>query len=243
MDLTFDSKNIVKTLAILALLLVIAHVISHVAIHHSINPLSEVMIEKFSLEGEANFPAFFSSFLLLFSGFLFLVISKGRRQQEQTLQNKTLWKFWGGLSAIFVFLSLDEAVQLHEKLDTELIWSSFDTSGLLAWPWVILYASLATVLLALYFRFWLQLPLGFRIAYAVAAGVYIGSALGFEMLEALEYTTQGGVTTKYLILTTVEEIMEMAAIIFLIHTNLRFITTHIPNLNISFSPAGTLVQK
>ncbi len=142
-----------------------------------------------------------------------------------------------------MFLSLGEAVQLHEKLDTELSWSSFDTTGLLAWPWVILYASLATVLMALYFRFWLQLPLGFRIAYAIAAGVYVGSALGFEMLEALEYTTQGGVTTRYIILTSVEEIFEMAAIIFLIRTNLHYIITHIPNLNISFSPAGSLVQK
>lgn len=238
MYLKFDSKYTVKALIIVAVVLIIAHVVSHLLINQSVNPLSEVMMEKFSLEGEANFPAYFSSFLLLSAGILFMIICKGSR-----LQGQSLWKYWGGLCGIFVFLSLDEAVQLHEKLDTELIWSSFDTSGLLAWPWVILYASLATVLLALYFRFWLQLPFRFRLAYAIAAGVYIGSALGFEMLEALEYTTNGGVTTKFIILTTIEEILEISAIIFLIHTNLRFITTHIPDLHISFAPAGSLVQE
>lgn len=237
MDLTFDPKYIVKALLVLAVMLVAIHVGSTFFISQSVNPVSEVLVEKFSLEEEGNFPSFFSAFILLVSAALFALIGKGRR-----LQHNASWKYWTGLGGIFLFLSLDEAVQIHEKLDTPLIWSSFDTSGLLAWPWVILYASLATVLLALYFRFWLALPLRYRIAYAAAAFVYIGSALGFEMLEALEYTTHRRVTTKYIILTSVEEILEMSAIIFLIHTNLQYLTSQIPDLNISFS-TRTLSEK
>ena len=230
MDLTFDPKSIVKSLFVLAVLLVVLHAGSTFFISQDINPFSEVLVEKFSLEEEGNFPAYFSAFILLVSAALFTLIGKGRR-----LQQHGSWKYWSGLGFIFLFLSLDEAVQIHEKLDTELIWSSFDTTGLLAWPWVILYASLSLGLLSLYFRFWLSLSTGYRIAYAVAAFVYIGSALGFEMLEALEYTTHGRVTTRYIIYTSLEEILEMAAIIFLIHTNLQYLISRIPNLNISFS--------
>lgn len=230
MDLTFDPRDIVKTLLLLAVLLVALHIGSTIFFIQSVNPFSEVLVEKFSLEEEGNFPSYFSAFILLAAAALFGIIGKGQRQQQNTF-----WKYWSGLWAIFLFLSLDEAVQIHEKLDTPLIWSSFETSGLLAWPWVILYGSLATVLLALYFRFWLALPLRYRIAYAATAFVYIGSALGFEMLEALEYTTHGGVTTKYIIYTSVEEILEMSAIIYLIHTNLQYLNSQIPDLNISFS--------
>ncbi len=87
MYLTFDPKYIVKALTILAVVLVLMHVISIAFISQSVNPLSEVLVEKFSLEGEGNFPAYFSSFLLLSAGILFVIISKGTR-----LQGQSLWK-------------------------------------------------------------------------------------------------------------------------------------------------------
>ena len=235
MTIQFTTRKIVKSLVLIAALLVLIHVVSLVLIKQNVNQLTEVLVEKFSLEGEGNFPSYFSAFILFFAAGLFGVIGKGAR-----MQHKSTWKYWTGLSGIFVFLSLDEAVQLHEKLDTDLIWASFETTGLLAWPWVILYGGLAAIVGGIYFRFWLGLPAKFRFAFAVAAAVYVFSALGFEMLEALEYTTNGGVTTRFIFLTSVEEILEMSAIIYLISTNFKYISESFPDLKISFETPSSL---
>ena len=230
MTIQFSTRKIVNTLLFIGVSLVLVHVLSLVLIKQNTNQLTELLVEKFSLENEGNFPAYFSAFILFFSAGLFLVIAKGAQ-----LQQTSTWKYWFGLAFIFAFLSLDEAVQLHEKLDTDLIWSSFETSGLLAWPWVILYGGLAAIVGGVYFRFWLGLPAKFRLAFAIAAAVYVFSALGFEMLEALEYTSNGGVTPRFIFLTSVEEIFEMSAIIFLISTNFKYIAEAYPELNIIFA--------
>lgn len=235
MTLNFSPKTIVKSLFIIALLLISFHTVSLILVSQSANQLTEVLEEKFSMEREGNFPSYFSAFILFLAAVQFSIISRGTR-----LLKNSSWRYWSGLSFIFVFLSLDEAVQLHEKLDTDLIWASVETSGLLAWPWVILYGSIATVIAVIYFRFWLRFVLKFRIAYALAAAVYVFSALGFEMLEALEYTTNGGDTLKYTLLTSAEEIFEMAAILFLINTNFTYTLVNLPDLSISFGPVSHL---
>lgn len=231
MKLQLSARKATGILAFIAIGLSLVH-IGVTYLHLSFdNRITEVFIEKFSLEEEGNFPSFFSAVLLLVAAGSFLVISQG----TSYLKDNRDWKYWLGLVFVFVFLSLDEATQLHEKLDTDLIWSSYDATGLLAWPWVIIYAALVTIFAVLYLRFWLRFSRQFRIYYVLAAVVYVGSALGFEMLEALVYTTRGGYTLTYIILTSVEEMLEMAAITFLIYTNLRYITVHFSDLNISFA--------
>ena len=235
MTLQLSTKTIVKSLSVLAGLLVVLHIISLVADHEFGNRITSVMVEKFSMENEGNFPTYFSAFILFFAAVLFGIISKGLR-----LSKKPEWQYWSGLSLIFVFLSLDEAIQIHEKLDTDLIWSSFETYDLLAWPWVILYGALAMLIMIVYFKFWWDMPIKYRISFAVAALLYVGSALGFEMLEAREYTTNGGETLRYVVLTTIEECCEIIAIIYLISTNFKYITDYLPDLHISFAPANRL---
>ncbi len=234
MNLKLSTRKATGILAIIAVVLSLIH-IGVTYLHLSFdNRITELFIEKFSLEEEGNFPSFFSAVLLLVASGTFLVIS----QSTIRLKGSRDWKYWLGLAFIFLFLSLDEATQLHEKLDTDLIWSSYDATGLLAWPWVIIYAALVTIFAVLYLRFWLRFSKQFRIYYVLAAAVYVGSALGFEMLEAFVYTTQGGYTLTYIILTSIEEMLEMAAITFLIYANLKYITVHLKDLNISFAADG-----
>lgn len=231
MNLQLSARKATGILAIIAIGLSLIH-IGVTYLHLSFdNRITEVFIEKFSLEEEGNFPSFFSAVLLLVAAGSFLIIS----QSASYLKNNRDWKYWLGLAFIFVFLSLDEATQLHEKLDTDLIWASYDATGLLAWPWVIIYAALVTIFVVLYLRFWLRFSRPFKIYYALAAAIYVGSALGFEMLEALVYTTRGGYTMTYIILTSIEEMLEMAAITFLIYANFKYITVHLADLNISFT--------
>lgn len=220
MKLRFPHERIAALLAILAVALALLHIIGLGLDAKYDNRITELLVEKFSLEGEGNIPAFFSASLLLFTSVLFLIIGWAKKNSTTPVYAN----YWLGLGVVFLFLSLDEAAQIHEKLDTDLIWGAYESTGLLAWPWVIIYGGLALLFAASYFKFWMQLPWGFKPHYMAAAVIYVGSALGFEMLEALEYTTHGGYTFTYVVLTSVEEMFEMGAIVYVIYTNMRFLS-------------------
>lgn len=232
MNVRILPKNALYLLLAASAMLAVLHTISLSLDYWRSNAVTEVLVEKFSLEGEANFPTYFSSMLLAISSITFAFIAIGVRQSEDS----SSWRHWMGLCLIFQFLSLDEATQIHEKLDTEIIWASIETSGLLAWPWVIIYMGLVLTFGVFYFRFWLRLPRHFRIMYAACAAVYVGSALGFEMLEAREYTSNGGPNFAFVVLTSIEECCEMVAISFLVWTNLTYIASHFSDLRLAVGP-------
>ena len=196
------------------------------------NKITELLVEKFSLDLERNFPTYFSALLLFTSSVLFYLIWWIKEHSPETRDGR----YWLGLGMIFLFLSIDEAAHIHEHFDTKLIWGAYKTTGLLAWPWVIVYGSLVTLFVLGYFKFWLRLPEAFKISYLLAGSVYVSSALGFEMLEALEYSThQGAATFKYIVLSSFEESLEMSAITFLIYTNMRYLAYACPPHQFSFS--------
>ncbi|MDZ4698233.1 MAG: hypothetical protein SH809_00895 [Rhodothermales bacterium] len=211
--------SVVKVLAGVILLLTVAHVFSMALWWTGQNRLSELLVEKFSFGGEGNIPAFFSAVLLLLASALFGLIGRCARAIDGAKSGH-----WMALAGVFLFLTLDEAAQIHEKLDTDLIWGSLETSGFLAWPWVILYGGLVAAFFVVFGRFWLGLPATIKWPYAVAAALYVGAALGFEMLEARVYTEAAGPGPLFDILVTIEEFLEMSAILYAIHTSLRYLS-------------------
>lgn len=174
------------------------------------------------MDGEGNFPALFSALLLLFAAFQFTIIARLTYQQRD---NADWHRHWQVLALTFLFLAVDEAVLIHEKFDNNTLLSFVNTSGLLAWPWVILYGGLVLVFVAVFFKFWWALPVRYRVMYFVCAVTYVSAALGFEMLGALVYTAHDTETLLYLCLMTLEEFLEMAAIVLLIFTSFSFLDT------------------
>jgi len=74
--------------------------------NNNINWLSNL----FNIRTEGNIPAYYSSSTILFASFLLGFISLFRKTYGL---NYSLWSI---LSVIFLYLSLDEAVQLHERV-------------------------------------------------------------------------------------------------------------------------------
>lgn len=231
MILHFPIKRFGKVLALVVGLLFAFHVTS-ILLHNSLdNRFSGLLVEKFSFDLERNFPTFFSALLLFISSLLFFLISWAKKNSVA----KQGFRYWSGLGVIFLFLSTDEAAHIHEHFDTELIWGAYQTSGLLAWPWVIVYGVFVSLFVAGYFKFWLHLPLQFKLRYFFAGFTYVGSALGFEMLEALEYSTnESTYTAKYLVYSSIEELFEMSAIAFLVCTNMRYLASTFPSVVFGF---------
>jgi hypothetical protein len=156
-----------------------------------------------SLSYEANLPTWYSSGLLWTAG-LGLACCGWRE-----LGRGRVW--WWGLAAIFMLLSLDESIELHEEL------GGAERMGVLYFSWVVPGALLTGLFCAAYLRFWWRLPTTTRRGFGWAFAIYVGGALGMELPLGAWYELHGDENLGYAMLDLVEESMEIAGLsVFLV---------------------------
>ncbi len=165
------------------------------------------LVFLFSVGADANFPTYYSSFAILCCAGALALLGKG--EQHGALIRPA---HWFGLSLIFVFLSIDEMLELHERA-TEPMRSIFGTSGLFYYAWVIPYSLAALLIFGAYVRFLFALPKRTSILIIVAGFLFVGGAVGVEMLGGLQAEVYGTRNLTYVLLQTLEETMEMSGII------------------------------
>ncbi len=69
------------------------------------------LVPMFSFGSEHNVPAYYSALTVLFCALLLAIIATIERKREASGAG-----YWWGLAAIFLFLALDEALALHERI-------------------------------------------------------------------------------------------------------------------------------
>lgn len=181
---------------------------------------SDKLTHWFSLGAERSFPAWFSSGLLLLAGMLLGLIAVQKRRGGDPFALR-----WALLSVVFVALSLDEAVGLHENLCRS-DWG-FRPDGFLAFWWVVPAGLLLVPFGLLYVRFLLRLPRRTLLLFLLSAGIYVGGAVGLEMISAKFYSVSGRRDTfGYLSAMVLEESMEMFGIVLFCHALLGYMSRH-----------------
>ena len=146
-----------------------------------------------------------------------------------------LIRYWRTLRYIFIYLALDEAFQIHEIFIIPDLGKQLP--GIFHFVWVIPYG-LVTLYFANYFRkFIFLLPQKIRNRLVISGFLYIGGALGMEMLEGVWVRIAGGMQNLvYALLASVEEMIEIIALLLLIHTLLTYILHYCQeNLAIEFN--------
>ncbi|MEA5450050.1 hypothetical protein VB780_15825 [Leptolyngbya sp. CCNP1308] len=166
-------------------------------------PSSEWFYELFSLDEELNIPAWYSSFMLLSASLLLAVITSIKKTDKY-------FSYWKSLSLIFLFLSLDEAFSFHEILIIPALREAFNLLPIFFHTWVIFGIPAVVFFGFKYLRFFLDLPRQTRYLFLLATALYLGGALGMEMVSGLlrVYFGQFGVSTTIAIV--IEELLEMA---------------------------------
>src|SRR5262245_60063408 len=177
------------------------------------------MIRLFNLEGESNVPEWYSSCLLLSCGALVGIIASVQRGKRYA------WH-WGILSLAFIYLSMDEAAQIHE-MSIKPLRAMFHFSGFLYFGWVVPAALLLLVFGISYLGFLASLPRSTRFTFILAFMVYVGGAIGVESISASFISTTGGQTVPYRLLVTLEETMEMLGLIIFIRGLLQYIAEYL----------------
>src|SRR5690606_37195525 len=142
-------------------------------------------VPRFALDGEGNVPSWYSSGTLLTICVLLAAISGFARQTGDSW-----WRYWSGLSALFLWLSMDEAASFHELL-TSPVRRWLGAGGMFYWAWVVPGLMFIGVLAVVYMRFVLALPRFTRTLFILSALTFLAGALGVEMLVGPWVETRG----------------------------------------------------
>ena len=195
--------------------------------HDSLYGLSRL----FDLGQEANVPTFFSALLLLTASSLLTIISFAKWQSSDRFA-----KHWTTLAAGFFYLALDESAQIHELLILPMrtLLGRY-SEGIFYFAWVVPGIAIIAILAFTFFRFWRSLDRSAMIYFAVSGVLYVGGAVGIEMVDGLVAAMFGKDNLLYNMLVVVEEGMEMSGVILFIAGLLRYLRDHAPTVELEIS--------
>lgn len=184
-------------------------------------------VPEFDLARESNIPTYFSALLLLSASILIGVIARFVRKM-----GAPFYRHWFALSLIFVYLSVDEAASLHERLG-EPVRAVLEPGGMFTYAWVIPGMGLLALFVLAYARFFFHLPSRWKVLFGGAGVLYVLGGLGCELVGGW-YASQYGVTFTLSIITLVEEVLEMAGVACFIYALLEYVRAHISGVLIRF---------
>ena len=177
------------------------------------------LLPLFSLDAEKNVPSYFSAFLLLCSAILLAVITVREKRRAGTL---TL--YWAILSLGFLLMAVDEALSFHERL-VQPLRDLFGTAlpSAFHFAWVIPGIAVVLLLAVFFTRFLMRIPTKTRNTFLLAGALYLGGAIGFEMIGGNYVASYGVRDLPYYLIATIEETLEMAGVIVFIWALLTYI--------------------
>lgn len=191
------------------------------------NKVSRLVIKLLDFNLEANLPTYFSSLLLMGNGFLLALIGSRYKALGQKF-----WH-WYGLAAIFIFLAFDEMIQIHEQLRAPME-GLFNTSGLLYFAWFIPYIAVTIIIAIAYFKFMMRLPKKILKLFIIAGMLYVGGAVGMEMLGGWHAEIHGEKTITYALMYSFEELLEMSGAAVFMYALISYITEEFKNFKLKF---------
>lgn len=162
-----------------------------------------IILGRFDLNAEGAVPSWFSSLLLAASGVTVLAIATLKQQVRDRYR-----LHWLLIGLMFVYLSADEAAEIHE------MWRHY-LMPYTNWTGVFFYRStvpnviLATVVGLLLLPFARALGRGTQIRLLASAALYVAGAIGVEMLGGAHHEALGMENLRYQLLVAAEETLEM----------------------------------
>lgn len=196
------------------------------------------LIPLFDVNSEQNIPTYFSSFLLIFSSLLLLIIAIIERNRKYVDFSK-----WAILSLCFLYMAFDEALSFHEKLTIPMRnLMDYDHLGIFYWSWVIPGIAIVILFAIFFLRFFLRLNAKTRLNFLIAATLYIGGAIGLELIGGWYAEIHGQDNLTYNMLTSIEESLEMAGAIVFIWGLLTYMSENFKTVQFHFTGVGEYPQ-
>jgi hypothetical protein len=128
-------------------------------------------------------------------------------------------------------MAIDEAWSFHEMLvDPVRGLLGHDSLGMFYYAWVIPGMAGVGILALLFLGFLLRLPSSTRWSFLAAGTIYLGGAIGIEMIGGRYGEAYGFENLTAQLMTHLEESMEMAGMIVFIFALLRYLAEQCPKV-------------
>jgi hypothetical protein len=190
MALKLSPKKTFLLLCTLISVIIFAHFVSQSILHFTgAQPGTTLyeLLRRFNLDGEIAIGSWYSSVALLVSSFLLLITGFVKKEGSEKY-----YFHWFSLASIFLYLSIDEMIAIHE-LSVEPVRSVTGIeSGLLYFAWVIPALIIIGIVTLFFIKFFINLPKKTKILFALSFAIFIGGSVIVEMLSAQSYTSVSG---------------------------------------------------
>jgi hypothetical protein len=160
-------------------------------------------LRRFGLGVEASIGTWYSVVLLYTIAAELAAIAWATRQLSAPHAGR--WLF---LCIVFVLLSLDESAGFHEGV-VPVMRDHFEFTGLLFFPWVIPGLIFVAFVFVATFPLLLSLPRRYLALFVAAGCIYLGGAVGFEMIGGFIAERQGFESVAYGTAQIFEESLEI----------------------------------
>jgi hypothetical protein len=174
------------------------------------NDYVKVLINLFDFNTEKNIPTFYSALALLFSSILLFLIAIYNKKYNLKYYS------WILLSIVFLFLSFDEILELHEHF-VRLTQRLLSLSGFGTAYWTIPYLIATIILFLSLVRFLKELPIRTLKLFVLAGIIFIAGSVGMEIFGGRVEEIIGRQNIAYVFLYTIEEILEKIGVIIFIY--------------------------
>ncbi len=236
-NISFSIGNITRVLILIAFYLAVQSITGRYVEDYAgdtASPLLSDVVRLFNINRESSVPTWYASSLLLVCAVFLGLIAWNKYVNREAYH-----RHWMGLACIFLYLSVDEGATIHEIL-TEPLQASLGTGGPLFFAWVVVAIPLVLLFVLAYFRFWWNLPSRIRTLFFLAGMIYVGGALGIEMIGANQWYHDGGTSLLYSTIGTLEEFCEMMGVITLIYALWVYLAGSANTLQISIRAAASV---
>jgi hypothetical protein len=213
-ELIIFAKKLTRVLTLVVIGLVIAHVTTHFIAYTTGHGNQFGLLRQFDLNSENNIPTWYSSVALLFCAVLLGIIGFHKRKAKASF-----FRHWLTLAGAFLYLSTDEAASIHEMTGRLLhgVLKPYDYfHGYLFYSWVIFGGIGVLIVVTAYCRFLADLPAKTRYLFLLAGTLYVGGALGVEVIGGRYHYLYGRENFTYAMLGACEEGLEMLGIVVFI---------------------------
>lgn len=190
--------------------------VMHLLVAEDLLSIFGMHITTFDLGAESSMPTWYATALLLTLSAITAIIAI-----ETTNQKLPFARHWRWLTVFFVIMSIEEVAATREQYINQSLRELLDLGGIFHYAWVIPIGILLVVFALAYAQWWWRLPSRVRTLFFVGLAVYVGGAVGMELVEGyLRTSAQHGFQPIRLF---VEETLEILGTIVLIYAMLEYI--------------------
>ena len=185
------------------------------------------LMHRFDLGFEPSIPNWYSSCALLASSILLAIIALAKVRTHDRFG-----KHWAFLAVLFLGLSIDEGVRIHEMIHTVLV-KFIDSHGIFYYPWVVPALIFVAVVGATYLPFLKHVDRRTAVLFIVAGGIYVFGTVGMDMVGGVIVEKHGYESIQHTMGQTVEEMCEMMGIVVFLYALLDYIRRFVGPIRLS----------